>query len=122
MTFGTYFRELRENNGKTQKDIADAIGKSIMHVSNIEKDKSGSFKERDLDLIAKLLNLDDNDKESLLKQAALSRRKLPDNIISYIINEEKAYTIVETISRRRLNSQQLDRIQKYVNKIGANNV
>ena len=40
MRFGDYFKNLRISKNITQKQIADAIGKNPMLVSNVENNKS----------------------------------------------------------------------------------
>ncbi len=58
MKFHELFRELRENSKATLKNIAEAIGKSVVYVSDVENGRRSPFKEEDIYKIAEYLKTD----------------------------------------------------------------
>lgn len=118
MNFGVYFHCLRTVKGKTQKQIAEAIDKSAMYISGVESGKNGSFQETDLEKISVILGLTDQERSELFRNAALSRNKLPSELVEYVISRGRAYIILEMMQKRDLSDEELERIQKYILKIG----
>jgi transcriptional regulator with XRE-family HTH domain len=118
LVFGEYFHGLRTAKGKTQKQIAEAIDKTTMYISGVESGKNGSFQEIDLEKIAVFLGLTDQERTELYRIATLSRNKLPSEIVDYVITRDRAYTILQMMQKRDLSDEELERIQKYIMKIG----
>lgn len=100
MTFGSYFKDLRNSKQVTQKQIADAIKKKPMLVSNVENDKNGSFSYGDLKKISIVLSLSDEEKRKLYKEAAKSREKLPKDLQEYIIKLDEACSLLEMLVQK----------------------
>ena len=75
--FGDYFKELRKSKDVTQKQIADAIGKSTMLISGIETGKNGPFTEADLESVSEVLSLSEVEKKQLFIEAAKAKGTLP---------------------------------------------
>ncbi|TGM88275.1 helix-turn-helix domain-containing protein [Leptospira bouyouniensis] len=73
MKFHEMFRELRENRKSTLKNIADAIGKSVVYISDVENGRRSPFKEEDIYKIADVLN---TDPIPLIDAARLSKKRL----------------------------------------------
>lgn len=118
MVFGEYFHSLRTAKGKTQKQIAEAIDKTAMYISGVESGKNGSFQEIDLEKIVYFLELTDQERLELYRNAALSRNKLSKEIADYILTRNRAYTILQMMQRRNLSDEELECIEKYILKIG----
>ena len=116
MTFGSYFKDLRCNKHITQRQVAEAIGKSAMLISGIENGKNSPFSERDLDLISKLLELSSTEKKELFNVAARARGRLPEAISDYIFLHPEAYELLEVLAQKKLNGDALLRVVAYVER------
>ncbi len=83
--FGEFLHQKRAEAEITQNQLAAAIGKSGMYISNIEKGKNPSPPNRvDLDSLANALKLDFSEKLLFYELAAADRGTLPQEIINYI--------------------------------------
>lgn len=114
MNFGLYFRELRKAKQITQKQIADALGKSTMLVSGIETGKNGPFTEADLEIVSVVLNLSDNEKKELYMIAARAKGKLPAYLLNYIISNEEVYDLLNVLAKKELGRESINKIIEYV--------
>ena len=117
MKFGEYFRNLRNSRAVTQQQIADVIGKNPMLISNVENNKNGPFTEEDLGKISNYLNLSKKDRKELFVEAAKENAKLPQYIWEYFIRHEEIFTLVEIITEKKLNNEQLLKIIDYIIKM-----
>jgi transcriptional regulator with XRE-family HTH domain len=77
MDYGSKFKVIRLERGKTQQDIADYIGKSNMLISGIETGKNKVFSDDDFLKISEYLSLTEEEKKELYKLAIISNSKLP---------------------------------------------
>ena len=83
--FGEYLRVKRNKAKLTQEQLADAIGKTGMYISNIEKGKNyAPPKQSDLDDLAEKLDLSDQERITFYEAAAADRSTLPKDMIDYI--------------------------------------
>lgn len=114
MSFGTYFKELRKAKQATQKEIADALGKSTMLVSGVETSKNGPFTEADLEIVSMVLELSDNEKKQLFIEAAKARGKLPLYLLDYINGHNEAYILLDVLAQKELGNESLSKIVEYV--------
>lgn len=114
MGFGSYFRDLRIEKQITQKQIADVIKKKPMLVSNVENGKNGPFADNDLKTIVSFLELSKDEERQLYKEAAKARGKLPQEMQAYIIKNDEAYYLLETLARNELGSEPLSQIIQMV--------
>ncbi|MCH5264797.1 MAG: helix-turn-helix domain-containing protein [Lachnospiraceae bacterium] len=117
MSFGTYFRELRKSKRVTQKQIADAIGKTTMLISGIETSKNGPFSDEDLKVVANFLDLTDVEYKALLIQAANARGKLPPYLLDYISKHSGVYNLLEVLAKKEMDDASLKKIVMYVEEI-----
>jgi transcriptional regulator with XRE-family HTH domain len=84
--FGDYLRSLRKKTGMTQNELAKAIGKSSMYISNIESGKNLSPpRQSDLLVMANKLGLEKKERNSFFEVAAANRSTLPQEMIDYIL-------------------------------------
>ena len=114
MGFGSYFRDLRIEKQITQKQIADVIKKKPMLVSNVENGKNGPFSDNYLKKIVSFLELSKDEERQLYKEAAKARGKLPQEMQAYIIKNDEAYYLLETLARNELGSESLSQIIQMV--------
>lgn len=114
MSFGVYFRELRKSKQITQKQIADALGKSTMLVSGVETSKNGPFTEADLETVSVVLNLSNDEKKELYVVAARARGKLPPHLLDYVINHEEVYDLLDVLAQKELGRESIKKIIEYV--------
>ena len=114
MRVGSYFRDLRIEKKVTQKQIADAIKKKPMLVSNVENGKNGPFSDNDLKKIATFLELSKKEERQLYKEAAKARGQLPQEMQAYIIKNDEAYYLLETLARNELGKDALSQIIQMV--------
>lgn len=114
MGFGDYFRYLRMEKQITQKQIADAIKKKPMLVSNVENGKNGPFSDNDLKKISSFLELSQEEERQLYKEAAKARGKLPREMQAYIIKNDEAYYLLETLAKNKLGKESLSQIIQMV--------
>ncbi len=114
MEFGAYFRYLRKEKRVTQKQVADVIKKKPMLVSNIENGKNGPFSDNDLKKIIIFLELSKEEERQLYKEAAKARGKLPQEMQAYIIENDEAYYLLETLTRNELGRESLSQIIQMV--------
>lgn len=114
MAFGAYFKVLRNSKQVTQRQIADAIKKKPMLVSNVENDKNGPFSDGDLKRISAVLNLSNDEERKLYKEAAKARGKLPRDLQDYLIKHDEAYKLLEMLVQKQLDSESLSKIIQIV--------
>lgn len=118
--FGNFFKNLRKSKNVTQKQIADAIGKSTMLISGIETGKNGPFTEADLELISKTLMLSETEKSQLFIEAAKTKRTLPAYLLDYVASHDDVYTLLEVLAQKNMEGKSLKEIVKYAKEIGKN--
>ena len=114
MSFGSYFKDLRKSKQVTQKEIADAIGKKPMLVSNVENSKNGPFVDVDLKKISVALDLSEDEKEKLYKEAAKASGKLPPHLLDYLTRHDEVYSLLEVLAKKELGSDSLSKIIQLV--------
>lgn len=118
--FGTYFKNLRKSKNVTQKQIADAIGKSTMLISGIETGKNSPFVEEDLEIISKVLMLSKIEKSQLFIEAAKAKGTLPVHLLDYVIHHDEVYDLLEVLAQKNLEGIFLKEIVRYAKELGKN--
>ena len=84
-SFGLLLKNMRCQAGITQSELAEAIGKSGMYISNIEKGKNLSPPhEGDLSSLADQLCLTGKRRNDFMDAAAADRATLPTEMMDYI--------------------------------------
>jgi hypothetical protein len=117
LNFGKYFKGLREEKKKTQKNIAEMIGKTTMYISCVELEKNAPFITADLKKISKKMELSSTEECELYKMAALTRGTLPEYLVKYVGFHDDAYELIETIARENFDVERLKKIKNYVEKM-----
>lgn len=118
MSFGDYFRKLRKSKDVTQKQIAEVIGKTTMLVSGVETNKNNPFTSSDLNKIAKFLNLSNDERRELEKEAAKERGLLPAYMLTYFSNYDEAYQLLDVCVDKKIGRDSLQQIIKYAEELG----
>ena len=88
-TFGEYLKELRLAKKVSQSKLAAAIGKTTMYISNIEKGKNNPPDESQLEKIAVELELDAQERLSLIDKAAADRGTVANDLVITLSANEK---------------------------------
>lgn len=87
-TFGEYLRSLRklQTPPMTQENLANAVGRSKMTISQFEKGKNAPPQGALLDSIIAALSLDSDQENHLRFLASESRKTLPGDIEEYFFD------------------------------------
>ena len=117
MSFGDYFRNLRKSKNVTQKRIAEGIGKTPMLVSGVETNKNKPFSDADLNKIAKILDLSDQELKDLLKEAAKERGAMPSYMVTYCNDHKETYQLLDLFVTAEMGSSSLQQIIRYAEEI-----
>lgn len=89
-TFGSYFRKIRLELGKTQDNVADYINRKKMTVSLIEREKNDPPKGKLLDLMIESLDINDEDvKDKLYLLASKPKGNVPTDIYDYFFSNDE---------------------------------
>lgn len=118
--FGKYFKNLRKAKNVTQKQIADAIGKSTMLISGIENGKNGPFTEKDLELISRVLMLSETEKSQLFIEAAKTKGTLPKYLLDYVLCHDDIYELLEVLAQKNMEEKTIKEIVKYAKELENN--
>lgn len=115
-TFGDFLRQERLNRMIKLNTFARMVGISSVYQSYIETGKRPAPSKPILEKIAKVLNLNDREIQTMNTLASLSRAKdsLPENLDSYIL--ERPY-ITETLLTAKKNDTPEAEWVKFKNKI-----
>ena len=79
--FGVYLKKIRKAHGKTQEDLANAIGKQKMYIYGMESGKNNPPKSADLEKMMDVLKLDYNGRLKFLDKAAAHKHTIPDDLV-----------------------------------------
>ncbi len=110
MSFGTYFKELRNKKKKKQSDIAKVIHKSNMLISGVENGKNGPFSEKDLYLISECFGLSEDEKNQLFIEAAIERGSVPECLATYMKDYKKSYALLYTLSKKKYTDKEISNL------------
>lgn len=117
--FGNYLKELRLSRSPqmTQEQLAIAIGRSKMTISQFEKGKNAPPQGELLDKIIVALSLTQSEKSKLLFLSARSRGILPNDIEEYFFENPEICDVI----RAAMNSGDDVDWLSLVDLIGASN-
>jgi|BioPla2DNA2_1021312.scaffolds.fasta_scaffold21129_4 transcriptional regulator with XRE-family HTH domain len=101
-SFGNYLRELR--NSKTpsmsQEELATAIGRKKMTISQFEKEKNFPPQGELLDKIIVALNLSLEEEHKLRYLASKERKTVPEDIQQYFFEHPSIYKFIRAAQLR----------------------
>lgn len=101
--FGSYLRKVRKAHGKTQKEIADAIGKHVMLISGMETGKNNPPPQRDLlYTMMRTLELNEAEQKEFLDMVALQKNTIPDDIADYVMQNQLMRQFIRLAQQKRL--------------------
>lgn len=115
--FGDYFKNLRKSKDITQKQIADALGKSTMLISGIETGKNGPFTESDLESVANVLSLSEEEKRQLYIEVAKEKGTLPAHLLEYVMSHDEVFCLLEILAQKKLEGTSLTEIVRYAKEL-----
>lgn len=94
--FGEYLKKLRSNHqpAMTQEELATAIGRGKMTISQFENAKNSPPQGELLEKIIKALNLSEEEEEHLIFLSAKSRKCIPQDIEKYFFENPSIYTVI----------------------------
>ena len=111
--FGSFIRELRLKLSIGQRELAGKIGIAPSYLNDIEKNKRTAPK---INVINKLSKLLDVEKNYLHDLAGISKKGVAPDISEYIKSNPKIISLIRSIKENNLNENQLDQIEKSINK------
>lgn len=97
-TFGEYLRDLRLAKKASQGKLAAAIGKTTMYISNIEKGKNNPPDESQLEKIADVLNLNEQQRFELIDTAAAERCTVAQDIVKALVKNKALRQFIRDVS------------------------
>ena len=100
--FGEFVQEKREEKQITLRKFADAIGFSAPFWSDVEKDRRNPPEIDKLQLIARTLNLSDEDNAMMLDLAGKKRNSVAPDLPDYIM--ERGYVAAALRTARDLDA------------------
>jgi transcriptional regulator with XRE-family HTH domain len=101
--FGSYLKQVRRLHGKTQKELADAIGKHVMLISGMESGKNNPPPQREaLIKMMDTLELDEKEQKEFLDMAALQKNTLPNDIVDYVMENALLRKFIRTAQQRKI--------------------
>ena len=105
-SFGEYAEMLRRRKGKSQREVAKAIGISAQFYSEVEKGRRTPFTPERLELLRKYLELDKTEADMLFNKAAEGRKVAEFDFSGYIIQRD--YVISALRVAQELNADEED--------------
>ena len=111
--FGSFIRELRLKLDIGQRELANKIGIAPSYLNDIEKNKRTAPK---INVINKLSKLLDVEKNYLHDLAGISKKGVAPDISEFIESNPRIISLLRTIKENNLNVNQLDQIEKSINK------
>lgn len=80
--------EKRKEKGLIYRDIAEALGVSVVYISDVEKGRRNAFEKDKLETLANLLSLSDEDKTVLFDLAGKQRNEVSPDLPEYIMERD----------------------------------
>ena len=115
-SFGRVIRQLREQKGIGQRQLARAVGISAAYLNDIEKDKRGSPRSVILSLLIEKLEAKP---EFIFDLAANSRNSVPSDISDYIQDMPGTIQLLRIIKACNLNASQIKELEKTMTSSNA---
>ena len=97
----------------TQRDLAKKVGIAPSYLNDLEKEKRSAPKITIIKKISLILKTDYNQLNDL---AGISKKEIAPDISEYISKNPKIVSLLRSLKENNLNEEQIDRIEKSVNK------
>ena len=95
-SFGEYLAYLREMKNVTLRELARQIGDSAPFLSDVEKGRRAALTAERLDLVVKVLNLNEEEKHNLYTAAGTQKKTIPLDLPEYIMEHEYVSAALRT--------------------------
>ena len=103
MTFGRLLRQLREEKGLRQADVANALGVTTVYICDIENNRRNPPEYKKLRQIVEKLELTEEAATMLFDLAGQARGEVAPDIIEYLVaNPSVQATIRKTMHKNKL--------------------
>ncbi|MBQ8540800.1 MAG: helix-turn-helix domain-containing protein [Clostridia bacterium] len=111
-SFGAYLRELRNSRSPsmTQEELANAIGRSKMTISQFEKEKNAPPQGELLNKIIVALKATDDEENTLRFLAAEYRKKVPGDIEEYFFNNPCVCKAIRAAKNANLSNSDWEKV------------
>jgi len=109
-TFGSYLRRLRIDCGKKQSELAVAIGKTVMYISNIENGKNSPPATEQLTKIADVLQLALPERNDFFDQAAITCGTIASDIREALEEKPVLKKIVRKVQECKISSKECEEL------------
>ena len=119
MKFGSYMSEKRKNKKLTLKDIAQKLNVSVVYLSDIENNRKPAPRTEHLDMIADILELDGDERNTFYDLAATAipgRKAISPDLPDYIMDNDIVRTALRTAKQYDIKD---DEWQEFIDKITA---
>lgn len=112
ISFGAYLRELRNarSPSMTQEELANAIGRSKMTISQFENGKNAPPQGELLDKIIVALEITDDEENTLRFLAAEHRKKVPGDIEEYFFNNPSVCKAIRMAQKLNLSNSDWEKV------------
>ena len=119
-TFGNYLRSLRkkQNPPMTQEQLAAAVGRGKMTISQFEKGKNAPPQGALLDKIVKALDLTDEEKNRLIFLSSEERRTVPTDIEIYFFENPSICEVIRAGQERDVDDSFWSDLSERIKKNG----
>ena len=115
--FGAYLRSTRQAHGKTQQQLADAIEKHKMLISGMEKGHNNPPKGDDIEKLIVALELSPEERLEFLDKAALHRHSIPDDILTFLLEEHKMRSFIRLAQKYGMTDQKYEKVLKIAQEV-----
>ena len=111
-SFGAYLRELRNSHlpSMTQEELANAIGRGKMTISQFEKGKNAPPQGELLDKIILALGITDDEESTLRFLAAEYRKKVPGDIEEYFFSNPCVCKAIRAAQKANLSNSDWEKV------------
>lgn len=107
MTFGELLKAKRKEKEMTQKDLANAVGKTAMAISLFESGDNLPPSGELLESIIKTLHCSTDDASSLRFYAAKARNTIPEDIQNFFFENDVIYKAIALAKNNKLSNTEL---------------
>lgn len=113
--FGQFIRKKRIERKISLRKFSIGIGMSFSHWSEIETSKKNPPKNEILDLISQLLELSDEDRNTMYTLAGISKKTLAPDILDYVMENIYIIDILRFAKNQGMNKDDWDKFFEFVN-------